>query len=230
MDSTKALHLVRQWELHGDDTCTLCLANLGLVTLPVLPHNLKRLRCSHNLLTVLGVLPPGLVELWCDNNRLTTLGDLPAGLQELYCSFNFIVSVDRLPASLRTLWCCFNPIVHLDNLPAGLTDLSCVGIDALTVGGSLPVGLVVMYCGDYMKVLKALPTGLTHFSCGPKTLLPDVWPRTLKTAKLYGPLPDWQQAWMLRSRQRHIAARAQVLNRLPAHRMTFRTATILLFI
>jgi hypothetical protein len=90
----EAIDRINTWIALNDDNALLDLSQLGLTELPPIPHNCRKLDCSHNELTSLPDLP-SCTTLSCDYNKLTSLPDLP---------------------SCRQLWCHNNGLTHLPQL------------------------------------------------------------------------------------------------------------------
>jgi Leucine-rich repeat (LRR) protein len=86
-----------------------------LTSLPSLPQNLKRIRCSFNKLTSLPDLTcfKHLEELHCYNNNLTLLPGLPQNIERLHCYNNNLTSLPCLSHNLKILLCFNNHIYKI---------------------------------------------------------------------------------------------------------------------
>jgi len=83
-----AIQRINEWIRNNDYNIELDFNYLNLITLPVLPNNLKYLYCSNNQLTILPTLPNSLVILNCSYNQLSELPELHNNLIKLNCYNN----------------------------------------------------------------------------------------------------------------------------------------------
>jgi len=144
--------------------CLYCDHN-KLTSLPVLPENLKMLKCSDNKLTsLLPILPENLKFLYCYNNNLTSLPVLPKNLKELCCFYNKLTSLPVLSENLEKLDCSNNKLTSFSVLPQKLKALYCYGnpIDKLIYNNNpsmLNKNIIILnnfrhlfYCLKYRKI------------------------------------------------------------------------------
>ena len=156
--SSEVLEITEKNLLHGDvdfsvlqelgmGNITTIILNEGEVTSIVgLPSNLKKLECSHNLLTVIENLPTTLENLNISfnylesidisalevlqslnisHNRIKKLINIPTTLTELLINDNQFGSLDlKYLINLKTLHISNNPITLIENLPEGIVDFT----------------------------------------------------------------------------------------------------------
>jgi hypothetical protein len=125
----------------AENSGILDVSNMNLYTLPELPSNLIKLRCTDNYLTFLPPLPSSLKALFCYNNKIRCLPKLPDSLITLYCNHNKLVNMPEFPPFLTSLVCTFNNIEKMPELPNTLVDLYC-GNNKLTTLPELPNSLI----------------------------------------------------------------------------------------
>lgn len=154
---SKSVHLLSIVEsLHGEldfsylgergfnSVDTIELGEGEITSIKNLPDSLKKLVCSHNMLTTLEI-PRDLETLECDynyltrmdmkssqkikvlhlsNNKLVELENLPRDLEELYLDNNHLKTLNVMGCeSLRILHVSENPMLILENIPESVVEL-----------------------------------------------------------------------------------------------------------
>jgi hypothetical protein len=123
---------------------TIELGEGEITSIKNLPDSLKKLVCSHNMLTTLEI-PRDLEILECNynyltrmdmkssqkikvlhlsNNKLVELENLPRDLEELYLDNNHLKTLNVMGCeSLRILHVSENPMLILENIPESMVEL-----------------------------------------------------------------------------------------------------------
>ena len=135
------------------------LSNLSRFT------NLVKLNCAFNELVTLPVLPRNLKVLVCYRNKLSSLPDLPKSLIILFCNMNNLTLLPLLPETLILLLCCRNQLIRLPTLPNTLKQLYCSG-NRLTSLPELSDSLEWLECeNNQLTTLPVLPESLEGLAC-----------------------------------------------------------------
>jgi hypothetical protein len=81
----------------------LSIVGYRITSLPLLPHYLLYLNCSHTQIRELPILPSSLISLNCINTPITELPSLPSSLKTLLCNDTQITEFPPLPPTLKWL-------------------------------------------------------------------------------------------------------------------------------